>query len=675
MAWRRTKPALILVLLGGLILLTACDAPTLFTPLPPTPTPLQRTRVQETRPTTEVTRGTLVEAITNLGRITAQRESQLFFKNDGRLRSVIAKSGQLVKQGDVLAELETGDLQLRIAKARVNFEQAEVRLQARLAQEPQLDTRVEEEAVLQAEIGVKQAELALEQLLSVGPTASAIKGAEASIVSAQAALDRVHADIQGKWADLAAKQADLAAALDPPSELAVTSAQANLESAELRLAKLQQDPSEEAVRAAEIAVDRARTQLAQLRDAPRVSPQDLENARLDVEKAQINYDNTVLESSGTPRSEAAIRSALIALQRAQNTYTKLQSLSPSPWSIRQAEQAIEAAELGMQRLWTIDQFDIQQAELNIRKAQAQLDALLAPPTEQDLAPLRNQIRTLQLSIASTAAAIPSAEANLAAAQARLDDLFVGPSEVALKDQERRIELAKITLQRAKDRLADRQASHERTLQSHAFDVQALQKGLEQARLDLEQLEGRDFEAKLIAPFDGLITRVDIFPGDTIAAYRPVIFISDPTKLIISSDIGEGDLHRLAVGQEVEIRMQDQFPDQLILGKIMLIPGQVRTQTGLIPDRSTKIDVPWPGPGIEIGMLARVRIILQKKENVLLVPQAAVRTVGKRQFVEYNDEINGVPVKRSRNVVPGLSSGGQTEIKEGVEEGMVILAGS
>ena len=672
MAWRHTTLALFL---GGLVLLTACDAPTVFTPLPPTPTPLKRTRVQETRPTTEVTRGTLVEAITNLGRVTAARESQLFFKNDGRLRSVNVKSGRTVKQGDVLAELETGDLQLRIAKARVNFEQAEVRLQARLAQEPQLDTRVEEEAVLQADLGVKQAELALEQLRSVGPTASAIKSAEASIVSAQAALDRAHADIEGKKADLAAKQADLAAALVPPSQLAVINAQAALESAQLRLEKLLQGPSEADVRAAQIAVERAHTQLAQLRDAPRVFPQDLENARLDVEKAEINYESAILDSTGTPRSDAAIRSALITLERARNSYTKLQSLEPSPWAIRQAEHAVEAAELGLQRLGTLDQFDIQQAELNIRKAQAQLDSLLVPPTAQDLAPLRNQIRSLELSIASAELAIPSAEANLAAAQARLDDLFVGTSEVAIKDQERRIEVAKISLQRAKDRLADRHASHARTLESHAFDVQALQKSLEQARLDLEQLEGRDFEAKLIAPFDGLITRVDIFPGDTIAAYRPVIFISDPTKLIISADIGEGDLHRLAVGQQVEIRMQDQFPDQLILGKITLIPGQVRTQTGLIPDRSTKIDVPWPGPGVEIGMLSRVKIILQRLENVLLVPQSAVRTVGKRQFVEYNDEINGVPVKRSRNVVPGLSSGGQTEIKEGVEEGMVILAGA
>ena len=672
MAWGRTTLALTF---GGLVLLSACDAPTVFTPLPPTPTPLKRTRVQETRPTTEVTRGTLVEAITNLGRVTAARESQLFFKNDGRLRSVNVKSGRTVRQGDVLAELETGDLQLRIAKARVNFEQADVRLQARLAQEPQLDTRVDEEAVLQAELGVKQAELALEQVMSVGPTASAIKGAEASIVSAQAALGRAHADIEGKKADLAAKQTDLAAALEPPSQLAVINAQAALESAQLRLEKLLQGPSEADVRAAQIALDRANTQLAQLRDAPRVLPQDLENARLDVERAKINYENARLDRTGAPQSDAVVRSALIALQRAQNTYTKLQSLEPSPWAMRQAAHAVEAARLGLQRLGTLDQFDIQQAELNIRKAQAQLDALLAPPTAQDLAPLRNQIRSLLLSIESAEAAIPTAEANLTAVQARLDDLFVGPSEVAIKDQERRIELAKISLQRARDRLADRHASHGRTLQSHAFDVQALQKGLEQARLDLEQLEGRDFESKLIAPFDGLITRVDIFPGDTIAAYRPVIFISDPAKLIISSDIGEGDLHRLAVGQQVELRMQDQFPDQLILGKITLIPGQVRTQTGLIPDRSTKIDVPWPGPGVEIGMLARVRIILQRKENVLLVPQAAVRTVGKRQFVEYNDEINGVPVKRSRNVVPGLSSGGQTEIKEGVEEGMVILAGS
>ena len=403
MAWRRTTLALFL---GGLVLLTACDAPTVFTPLPPTPTPLKRTRVQETRPTTEVTRGTLVEAITNLGRVTAARESQLFFKNDGRLRSVNVKSGRTVKQGDVLAELETGDLQLRIAKARVNFEQAEVRLQARLAQEPQLDTRVEEEAVLQADLGVKQAELALEQLLSVGPTASAIKSAEASIVSAQAALDRAHADIEGKKADLAAKQADFAAALVPPSQLAVINAQAALESTQLRLEKLLQGPSEADVHAAQIAVDRAHTQLAQLRDAPRVSPQDLENARLDVEKAEINYESAILDSTGTPRSDAAIRSALITLERARNSYTKLQSLEPSPWAIRQAEHAVEAAELGLQRLGTLDQFDIQQAELNIRKAQAQLDSLLAPPTAQDLAPLRNQIRSLELSIASAELAIP-----------------------------------------------------------------------------------------------------------------------------------------------------------------------------------------------------------------------------------------------------------------------------
>ena len=155
----------------------------------------------------------------------------------------------------------------------------------------------------------------------------------------------------------------------------MTNAQAALESAQLRLEKLLQGPSEEDVRAAQIAVDRAHTQLAQLRDAPRVSPQDLENARLDVEKAKINYENALRDATGTPRSEAAIRSAIIALQRVQNTYTKLQSLAPSPWAMRQAEQAIEAAELGLQRLGTLDQFDIQQAELNIRKAQAQLDSL------------------------------------------------------------------------------------------------------------------------------------------------------------------------------------------------------------------------------------------------------------------------------------------------------------
>ena len=54
----------------------------------------------------------------------------------------------------------------------------------------------------------------------------------------------------------------------------------------------------------------------------------------------------------------------------------------------------------------------------------------------------------------------------------------------------------------------------------------------------------------------------------------------------------------------------------------------------------------------------------------MVPNGAVRTVGKRRFVEYMDG----DIKRSRNVETGIGTESDTEITSGLTEGLVILAG-
>jgi len=64
------------------------------------------------------------------------------------------------------------------------------------------------------------------------------------------------------------------------------------------------------------------------------------------------------------------------------------------------------------------------------------------------------------------------------------------------------------------------------------------------------------------------------------------------------------------------------------------------------------------------------VTLLVKPDVLMVPNGAVRVVGKRKFVEYMDG----DIKRSRNVETGIQNDSDTEITSGLQEGMVILAG-
>lgn len=70
------------------------------------------------------------------------------------------------------------------------------------------------------------------------------------------------------------------------------------------------------------------------------------------------------------------------------------------------------------------------------------------------------------------------------------------------------------------------------------------------------------------------------------------------------------------------------------------------------------------------MLARIQITLLSKPDVLLVPNTAIKIVGKRKFIEYMDG----DIRRSRNVELGIQTDTDTEVLSGVQPGMVVIAG-
>ena len=123
------------------------------------------------------------------------------------------------------------------------------------------------------------------------------------------------------------------------------------------------------------------------------------------------------------------------------------------------------------------------------------------------------------------------------------------------------------------------------------------------------------------------------PGDQVAAYQEIIGLADPERLIIEAVISEVDQPSLSIGQLTEITM-DAFPGVVFEGRVATLPRNIISSTGQsvrIPE--TIIDGDFIREGMAIGMLSRLKIVVQVKENVLKVPLTAVRTVNNRDFVE------------------------------------------
>ncbi|MGH2368138.1 MAG: efflux RND transporter periplasmic adaptor subunit, partial [Chloroflexota bacterium] len=303
-------------------------------------------------------------------------------------------------------------------------------------------------------------------------------------------------------------------------------------------------------------------------------------------------------------------------------------------------------------------------------AAAKLEQLQNGPSEQDLAGLNNQLASLQRAIESATGAIPSAEAALAAAQANLDAKRTGPSEFDAREAELKVEKAQNDLEAAQAKLQIKGATLGQSQTAAGFDVQSAEKEVEKQQLELNRLQANYDDARIVAPFDGKITKVNGKPGDNVDAYTPVISISSPAQLLVQAQISEADMPKLAVGQKAILTL-DAFPGEVLNGTVRDLPSSVVTQQGVVADKNTKIVVDWTRPGAEIGMLARVQIIVQQKEDVLIIPTDTIRTVGQRRFVEYMDG----NVKRSRNIEIGISGDLGTEVVSGLEEGMTILAGT
>lgn len=105
-----------------LLMLTACSTSASDTEATPTPLP---TPVVAEKPTYLVQRGPVTKSLEFTGRVGPVKQQDLFFRTDGFVRNVTAERNEPVKSGDLLADLEIGDLENQLAEAQLKLKEAE----------------------------------------------------------------------------------------------------------------------------------------------------------------------------------------------------------------------------------------------------------------------------------------------------------------------------------------------------------------------------------------------------------------------------------------------------------------------------------------------------------------------------------------------------------------------
>jgi HlyD family secretion protein len=300
----------------------------------------------------------------------------------------------------------------------------------------------------------------------------------------------------------------------------------------------------------------------------------------------------------------------VELYNAQNDLEAL--LEPATeLELKQAEQAIakaqETARDAKQYLSNLQsaspETDIEQARANLVLAANQLDLAREEFEPYANKPENNLIRaTLQSKLAQ-------AQKEYDAAAQKLNNLLGTGNPIDLSVAEADLALAQAQLQDAQD-------VYERLVEGpEPDDVAAAQARVAaaQATVDLRLIS---------APFAGTISEVNLKSGDQVAPGTAAFRLDDLSHLLVDVLLSEVDINRVKLGQEVVLTFD------AILAKeyhgIVKEVGRVGTPIEGVVDFTVTVELTDGDQDVKPGMTAAVNIVVEQLEDVLLVPNRAVR---------------------------------------------------
>ena len=183
------------------------------------------------------------------------------------------------------------------------------------------------------------------------------------------------------------------------------------------------------------------------------------------------------------------------------------------------------------------------------------------------------------------------------------------------------------------------------------DVAAAEARVAAARATLEQ-------AWIAAPFAGTITAVNVQSGDQVGPGTVAFQLADLSQMLVDVDISEVDINQVRPGQPAELSF-DAILDRTYQGEVTEVDMVGAELQGVVNFLVT-VALTDPDELVRPGLTAAVNLVVDQIDDVLLVPNRAVRVVdGERVvYVTRDGRLQAVPI------ILGTSSETHSQVLEG-----------
>lgn len=220
-----------------------------------------------------------------------------------------------------------------------------------------------------------------------------------------------------------------------------------------------------------------------------------------------------------------------------------------------------------------------------------------------------------------------------------------------------------------NQLRARKAALARLRKEFIKERRKAEKAVLEARANLDSIRTRLSYTRIKSPITGVVSKVTAQEGETVVSGLQVtnlITVLDPTRLEMWIYVDETDIGQVKQGMPVEF-LVDAYPDTVFNGSIDQIYPEPEVRDNIVYYQALVTLGSDTALSLRPEMTTQCRIIVQTKDDVLSLPNSAIKWVSGEQAVYV---VNKGETRRTSPTF-GLAGSQRTEVLEGLSDGDTV----
>ncbi|MFA5108990.1 MAG: HlyD family efflux transporter periplasmic adaptor subunit [Patescibacteria group bacterium] len=594
--------------------------------------------------TVELKKGTMIQTVSEVGTIKANKEMELNFAAAGAVNRIAVKVGELVKKGQILAELDLSSLAIKEKEASSSLEVAAANLNKLLKGATTQDIAIAEAQANQARTSYK---------------------------AALTDLDKTKALVTENLKQAAKKLADLESADSSnvtPLEQAVSTAQTNLDNVKSNSQQTVNNSRDSLLTTAAAKISSANSALDYVNRL--LDDDDLEKVFSVKNYASLNDTKKYYDAAAPLKIEA--NNALLAAQ-AEASENNLKSLTAAVLAyLNDVYKTLNSCFSSLENSVVssvVSQTILDSYKTNISTNLTVVNTGVSAIQTADYT-YRDAVLAYKNNVAVATDTLSAAQVNLTDALQSARNAY-NSAKLNGESQQTTAE-AKAEAAREAWSVADKQLAKIKS-PARTEDIALTRAQLDQAQSNLDLIRKQETDSQIIAPIDGQVSKINYEIGEQVGTKAALAMLTE-NNFEVEVDISEADISKVKMSDQAIITFDAFGEARKFSGSVYSIePASTIIQDVIYYKVKINLtDAPENLKDLKAGMTANAIITTNRKDDIFMIPARAI--VDKNGAGKFVRVLETGDVLREIKVETGLSGNeGMLEINgDGLAEGQKIV---